>query len=161
MANPISPRKPVDTSKNMGGDMTIFCFIQSATPRRFTTNADQHVRGLNAEAFAQMSLPAPDWIQTDIYKPLRQHQNDNSPGIYFSINLAIYNQATKPDEWADSWFFVNGRVHPYALTWEDEQLDGLESEVGDIIDYTIPTMIIRDLSYQPYMFQCQLSLSHR
>ncbi|RSL86105.1 hypothetical protein CDV31_016453, partial [Fusarium ambrosium] len=44
---------------------------------------------------------------------------------------------------------MNGRVHPYALTWDVEQRDGPESDTGAITKYTIPALIIRDQGYQP------------
>ncbi|KAK4058977.1 hypothetical protein Purlil1_14394 [Purpureocillium lilacinum] len=46
---------------------------------------------------------------------------------------------------------MNGRVHPYALAWEVEQHDGLESDTGDTILYTMPALIVRDQGYQPVL----------
>ncbi|KAM4055577.1 hypothetical protein HRG_008555 [Hirsutella rhossiliensis] len=46
---------------------------------------------------------------------------------------------------------MNGRVHPYALAWEVEQRDGLESGAGGILLYTMPALIIRDQGYQPVL----------
>ncbi|KAM4063260.1 hypothetical protein HRG_010194 [Hirsutella rhossiliensis] len=42
-----------------------------------------------------------------------------------------------------------GRVHPFALTWEIERRDGLESVDDNITEYTVPALIVRDHSYQP------------
>ncbi|KAJ4136672.1 hypothetical protein NW754_002237 [Fusarium falciforme] len=55
---------------------------------------------------------------------------------------------------------MNGRVHPYALTWEVEQRDGLESDTGAITQYTIPALIIRDQGYQPILPRNFASVDH-
>jgi hypothetical protein len=60
-----------------------------------------------------------------------------------------HNQQLDPSDWTEQWFFVTGRLHPYALTWRITQLDGLETEVGTVSEYTIPAFIVRDSSFQP------------
>ncbi|KAK2468946.1 hypothetical protein H9L39_19538 [Fusarium oxysporum f. sp. albedinis] len=57
--------------------------------------------------------------------------------------FSIYNQQVVASEWTEQWFFMNGRVHSYALTWEVEQRDGLESDTGAITQYTIPVLIVK------------------
>lgn len=44
---------------------------------------------------------------------------------------------------------MNGRAHPYALAWEVEHHDGLESDTGGILLYTMPALFVRDQGYQP------------
>ncbi|KAM4064158.1 hypothetical protein HRG_012614 [Hirsutella rhossiliensis] len=46
---------------------------------------------------------------------------------------------------------MNGRVHPYALAWEVEQRDGLESDTGGTVLYTMPALVVRDQGYQPVL----------
>ncbi|KAM4064171.1 hypothetical protein HRG_012620 [Hirsutella rhossiliensis] len=46
---------------------------------------------------------------------------------------------------------MNGRVHPYALAWEIEQRDGLESDTGGTLLYTMPALVVRDQGYQPVL----------
>lgn len=151
MASTATPsRKPVDSNKGLGSDMTMFYFVQPNCPTRCPSNDKQYVKGLNVETIAQVNLPAPAWILLPEYIPLRVHQDDESPGIFFSLNMSIYTQQIVPEDWTERWFFMHGRAHPYALTWEVEQLDGLELDVGDIVDYTIPSLIVRDYGYQPY-----------
>ena len=62
--------------------------------------------------------------------------------------MSIYNQTIVPSEWENMWFFMYGRVHPYALTWEVEPGGGLETTDG-LKDYSIPAIITRDQDYQP------------
>ncbi|KAL9561225.1 hypothetical protein ACKAV7_014580 [Fusarium commune] len=65
--------------------------------------------------------------------------------------FSIYNQQVVASEWTEQWFFMNGRVHPYALTWEVEQRDGLESDTGAIAQYTIPVLIVKVSREMPCM----------
>lgn len=41
-----------------------------------------------------------------------------------------------------------GRVYPFALTWEDDCVEGYCS-VSEIMKYIIPTFMVRPLDYQP------------
>ncbi|KAM4064174.1 hypothetical protein HRG_007178 [Hirsutella rhossiliensis] len=100
---------------------------------------------------ARVFLPPPSWLLTAEYAPLRSDTDDSATSIFFSLNLSIYNQPVVASEWTEEWFFMNGRVHPYALAWEVEQRDGLESGAGGILLYTMPALIIRDQGYQPVL----------
>ncbi|KAM4061648.1 hypothetical protein HRG_013272 [Hirsutella rhossiliensis] len=100
---------------------------------------------------ARVFLPPPSWLLTAEYAPLRSDTDDSATSIFFSLNLSIYNQLVVASEWTEEWFFMNGRVHPYALAWEVEQRDGLESGAGGILLYTMPALIIRDQGYQPVL----------
>ncbi|KAM4061027.1 hypothetical protein HRG_010069 [Hirsutella rhossiliensis] len=46
---------------------------------------------------------------------------------------------------------MHARVHPYALAWEVEQRDGLESDTGRTFLYTMPALVVRDQGYQPVL----------
>lgn len=82
---------------------------------------------------------------------------DTSFGLYYTLPTSgkgvsiFYNQQIDESDWADQWFFMAGRVHPFALTWELETRDGLESDNDSIIQYTIPAFVVRELSFQPYV----------
>ncbi|KAK7583562.1 hypothetical protein V3481_012850 [Fusarium oxysporum f. sp. vasinfectum] len=93
--------------------------------------------------------PASSWLLAAEYAPLRSDVDDSSTSIFFSLNLSIYNQPIVASEWIEEWFFMNGRVHPYALAWEVEQHNGLESDADCILLYTMPALIVRDQGYQP------------
>ncbi|KAH7147006.1 hypothetical protein B0J13DRAFT_421164, partial [Dactylonectria estremocensis] len=69
----------------------------------------------------------------------------------FSLNLSIYNQQMVPEDWLDQSFFMAGRVPPFALTWEVERQDGLESVDNGLLAYTIPALVVRDQGYQPIL----------
>ncbi|KAH8665656.1 hypothetical protein BGZ61DRAFT_431089 [Ilyonectria robusta] len=125
---PSNPRKPLETQTNAGSDMSMMLFVQPDCPSRFAYQNQYHIKGLNAEALARVFLPAPSWILTPEYAQLRSDPYNPSSCIFFSLNLSIYNQPVIASEWSEQWFFMNGRVHPYALTWEVEQRDGLESD---------------------------------
>lgn len=105
--------------------------------------------GLNAETLARIFLPPPSWLLTAKYASLRADTGDSPTSIFFSLNLSIYSQSIVSCEWTEEWFFMNGRVHPYALAWEVEQHDGLESDTGDTLLYTMPALVVRDQGYQP------------
>ncbi|KAM4055599.1 hypothetical protein HRG_008536 [Hirsutella rhossiliensis] len=126
-------------------------FVQPDCPSRFAHQDEHRIRGLNAETMAHVFLPPPSWLLTAEYAPLRSDTDDSATSIFFSLNLSIYNQPVVASEWTEEWFFMNGRVHPYALAWEVEQRDGLESGAGGILLYTMPALIIRDQGYQPVL----------
>ncbi|RSL78739.1 hypothetical protein CDV31_017253, partial [Fusarium ambrosium] len=145
-------RKPLASQRSAGGDMSIMFFIQPGCPSRFASSDQHRVRGLNAETIARVILPAPPWLTAPDYSPLRTDPADPSPSIFFSLNLSIYNQQIVPEDWFDQWFFMAGRVHPFALTWEVERQGGLEESVDcGLLAYTIPALIVRDQGYQPIL----------
>ncbi|KAH7137722.1 hypothetical protein EDB81DRAFT_655939, partial [Dactylonectria macrodidyma] len=145
-------RKPLASQRSAGGDMSIMFFVQPGCPSRFASSDQHRVKGLNAETIARVILPAPPWLTAPDYSPLRTDPADPSPSIFFSLNLSIYNQQIVPEDWLDQWFFMAGRVHPFALTWEVERQDGLEESVDSgLLAYTIPALIVRDQGYQPIL----------
>jgi hypothetical protein len=136
----VHPRRPLDNQKNIGGDMSMMFFARSRFSRKFTSPEQHHIKGLNVEAVTGILFPPPTWISIPEYSGLLAYpEDDNSNCAYFSLNLSMYNQTLDPSELTDTWFFMYGRVHPYALTWE----------VGPNNYYTIPALIIRDQGYQP------------
>jgi hypothetical protein len=158
------PPKPMESQRNIGSDMTMFFFVQPHAPSIVRSPVDQRIKGLNAETIGKVLLPPPPWLLDERYAPLQSAENqDPGPtGIFFSLNLSIYGQQINPSDWSDSWFWMHGRAHPYALTWQIEQVDGLESEVGALMDYTIPAIQIRDLGYQPcvaYLLSLKMPLT--
>ncbi|OAQ59513.1 hypothetical protein VFPBJ_11602 [Purpureocillium lilacinum] len=121
-----SDRRPLDSQKYVGGDMSMMAFVQpAAAPNRFAYPDDHH------------------------YAPILGDAEPLSPSIFFSLNISLYNQQIDASEWANHWFFMTGRVHPYALTWELERRDGLESDGDNISQYTVPTFVVRDHGFQP------------
>ncbi|KAJ3453328.1 hypothetical protein MRS44_017575 [Fusarium solani] len=143
-------RKPLDTQRDTGRDMSMMFFAQPDCPSRFAHQNQPRIKGLNAETLASIFLPPPSWLLAAEYAPLRSDVDDSSTSIFFSLNLSIYNQPIVASEWIEEWFFMNGRVHPYALAWEVEQHDGLESDAGRTLLYTMPALIVRDQGYQPF-----------
>ncbi|KJZ69057.1 hypothetical protein HIM_11553 [Hirsutella minnesotensis 3608] len=145
-------RRPLGTSRGAGGDMSMMFFAQPDCPARFAHQDEHRVRGLNAEAIARVLLPAPSWLLAAEYAPLRAENDDaDVSSLFFSLNLSIYGQPLVDSDWSEQWFFMPGRVHPYALAWEVERRDGLEADVGDTLLYTMPALIVRDYGYQPVL----------
>ncbi|KAM4056435.1 hypothetical protein HRG_003335 [Hirsutella rhossiliensis] len=144
-----SPRQPLDSQKNAGADMSMMAFVQPGCPSRFAYQNEHRIKGLNAETLARVFLPTPLWLSTPEYAAIRSDTDSPSTCIFFSLNISIYNQQIIPSEWTEQWFFMVGRVHPFALTWEIERRDGLESDDDNITEYTVPALIVRDHSYQP------------
>ncbi|KAI5859396.1 hypothetical protein GGS23DRAFT_607593 [Durotheca rogersii] len=130
-----APRRPLDSQRNSGGDMSIWFFAQAGLPKRFSSAELQHIRGLNVKSIAKVPFPLPSWITVLEYECLRldPHQ-DLSPSVFFSLNMSTYDHALDPSDWDDVWYVMYGRVHP-----------------GDscLQEYTIPALIIRDRGYQP------------
>ncbi|XP_044718762.1 uncharacterized protein HRG_07327 [Hirsutella rhossiliensis] len=124
-------------------------FVQPGCPARFAYQNEHRVKGLNAETLARVFLPTPSWLSTPEYAAIRSDTGNPSTCIFFSLNISIYNQQIISSEWTEQWFFMVGRVHPFALTWEIERRDGLESDDDNITEYTVPALIVRDHSYQP------------
>jgi hypothetical protein len=129
--------------------MSMMFFVQPGCPVRFAYQDEHRVKGLNAEAMARVLLPPPAWLLATEYAPLRSDPDDSPTSVFFSLNLSIYGQPIDASEWTEEWFFMHGRVHPYALAWEVEQRDGLESDTGSTLLYTMPAIIVRDQGYQP------------
>ncbi|OAQ62547.1 hypothetical protein VFPBJ_11408 [Purpureocillium lilacinum] len=143
-------RKPLESQKYVGGDMSMMAFVQpAAAPNRFAYPDEHHVKGLNAETLAKIQLPRPQWLSTPEYEPIVGDSEPFPPPIFFSLNISLYNQQIDASDWANQLFFMVGRVHPYALTWEIEQRDGLESDDDKIAEYTVPAFVVRDHSFQP------------
>ncbi|KAH6874196.1 hypothetical protein B0T10DRAFT_415665 [Thelonectria olida] len=145
--------KPLDSQRSAGGDMSIMFFVQPGRPSRFTSSDQHRVKGLNAETIARVVLPTPSWLTAPDYSPLRTDPSDHLPFVFFSLNLSLYSQQLVPEDWSNQWFYMTGRVHPFALTWELEHQDGLEDESADddVVVYTIPALIVRDQGYQPIL----------
>jgi hypothetical protein len=128
--------------------MSMMFFVHSREPKRFARPDQHHIKGLNTECIARVALPPPSWIAGPEYAFLRSDpEDDSSYCAFFSLNMALYSQSIPP-EWEQTWFFMYGRVHPYALTWEMEQDEGRDAGEAPQ-DYCIPAIIIRDQSYQP------------
>ncbi|XP_044714571.1 uncharacterized protein HRG_11857 [Hirsutella rhossiliensis] len=128
-------RKPLGSSKGAGSDMSMMFFAQPDCP----------------EAIARVLLPVPSWLLEADYAPLRAEGDDLGPSLFFSLNLSIYGQPIVDTDWSEQWFFMSGRVHPYALAWEVERRDGLEAGPDDTVLYTVPALIVRDQGYQPVL----------
>ncbi|KAM4067860.1 hypothetical protein HRG_009784 [Hirsutella rhossiliensis] len=126
-------------------------FAQPDCPARFAHHDEHRIRGLNAEAIARVLLPVPSWLLEADYAPLRAEGDDLGPSLFFSLNLSIYGQPIVDTDWSEQWFFMSGRVHPYALAWEVERRDGLEAGPDDTVLYTVPALIVRDQGYQPVL----------
>ncbi len=149
-ALPFSPvRKPLDSQRNVGSDMSMMALVQTGCPARFASSDQHRIKGLNAETVARICLPSPTWLANQEYEILQSANVGLQGQIYVSLNMAIYSQQLCAADWTDQWFFMSGRLHPYALTWRTVQQDGLETEIGTVSDYTIPVFVVRDLSFQP------------
>ncbi|XP_044723731.1 uncharacterized protein HRG_01627 [Hirsutella rhossiliensis] len=108
-------------------------FVQPGCPARFAYQNEHRVKELNAETLARVFLPTPSWLSTPEYAAIRSDTGNPSTCIFFSLNISIYNQQIISSEWTEQWFFMVGRVHPFALTWKS----------SDVMAW------IRDHSYQP------------
>ncbi|XP_044717891.1 uncharacterized protein HRG_08533 [Hirsutella rhossiliensis] len=145
-------RRPLAGNKGAGGDMTMMFFAQPDCPVRFAHQDEHRVKGLNAEAIARVLLPIPSWLRALEYDPLRARGDDAEvSSLFFSLNLSIYGVPVVDSDWTEQWFFMSGRVHPYALAWEIERRDGLEAAPGDTLLYTMPALVVRDQGYQPVL----------
>jgi hypothetical protein len=133
----------------MAGDMSMMFPVRPQLPKRFASPKQQQIKGLNFETIAAVYFPPPPWMNSSEYAALQpQTDAETANWGYFSLNFSLYNQAFTPSDWEDEWFFMHGRVHPYALTWEIEP--GNDPDAGhDAQDYTIPALIVRDQGYQP------------
>ncbi|GJN70083.1 hypothetical protein PLICBS_010177 [Purpureocillium lilacinum] len=149
-------RKPLESQKYVGGDMSMMAFVRpAAIPSRFAYPDEHLVKGLNAETLAKVDLPSPQWLSTPEYASILGDSDSLSPSIFFSLNISLYNQQIDASDWANQLFFMTGRVHPYALTWELEQRDGFDSDDDNIAEYTVPAFVVRDHSFQPWVPFCR------
>jgi hypothetical protein len=153
-----SPRRPLDTQRGLGGDMSMMFFVRTQVPKGFSSADKQQIKNLNFETFAAIPFPTPPWMKEHQYAALHPNR-DHGSSIWgqFSLNFSAYSQPIIPEDWEDQWFFMYGRVHPYALTWELQPEDGFDG-IDEPQDYTIPALIVRDLGYQP-LVSLSLSLS--
>lgn len=145
-------RGPSDTSKAAGGDMSIFFIARVPPLNRFASPEEQQFKGLNFETIATVGFPPPPWLYNPEYTTLQPKEDDENIGLApFSLNLSMYDQAViDPSNWNDQCFFLYGTVHPYALTWEIGP--NSDSDAPDEAqNYTIPSLIVRDQCYQPYV----------
>ena len=142
-------RKPLDAQRGLGGDMSMMFFVRTQLPQRFASPLKHQIKGLNVETIAGVYFPTPHWMSAPEYANLLPDQDDDSSTWkLFSLNLSIYNQPISPDDWSDKWFFMYGRVQPYALTWE-LLLDDDSDNANLSQEYAIPALMIRDHCYQP------------
>jgi hypothetical protein len=141
-------RAPLDNQKTLGGDMSICLITRLPLPTRFASPEQQQFKGLNFETIVSIHFPPPAWLNNTEYTVLRLEQDDdNANSALFSLNLSVYDQLIKPHDWDDMHFFLYGLVHPYALTWE--VADNSAGSGADTQQYTIPSLVVRDLCYQP------------
>jgi hypothetical protein len=139
-------RKPIESQKGIGGDMSMTFFVQCQIPTKFAYPEHHQIRGLNAETIATIAFPLPSWLTELEYSSLRS-DSENDRGA-FSLNIPMYNQIINESEWDEMWFLMSGIVHPYALTWQVDLPDS--SDTGNKTqDYTIPALIVRDQNFQP------------
>ncbi|KAH7302898.1 hypothetical protein B0I35DRAFT_455424 [Stachybotrys elegans] len=152
-------REPLISQKTVGSDMTISCLIKPHCPKTFPSSSQHHIKGLNTETIAIIELPTPTWLAAPEYAFLRADPDDpDSPSTsaFFSLNVSIYNQQIIEENWSGQWFYMTGRVHPFALTWEIQEAgkhqDSAENSAQDtLVDYTIAALIVRDFNYQPIL----------
>jgi hypothetical protein len=130
--------------------MSMMFFVHPRLPRKFSSADQQLIKGLNIETIAYVNFPTPSWLSDFDYRALIEEESDGefSKGAFFSLNVSVYDRPLVTSDWEDLLFFFNGRVHPYALTWEVTSADDTGSSDGTQ-DYTIPALIVRDHGYYP------------
>ncbi|KAH6953662.1 hypothetical protein BKA56DRAFT_604493 [Ilyonectria sp. MPI-CAGE-AT-0026] len=144
-------RRPLEYQRNVGSDMSLMFFVTPDLPLKFAQR-DQHlIRGLDAETIARVMFPKPAWLTGMLeYRSLlriAEGDDDLFSQAFFSLNICLYNKPIIASEWQERHFFMQGRVHPYALTWEVEP--GVHrGPVEGPLEYCIPALIVRDLGYQ-------------
>lgn len=139
-------RTPFKSQKNVGGDLSMFFFARSGTPTTYgASDPLQMIKNLNVETVANVPFPPPTWITNPLYDVLLAPDSDSAR---FSLNMAVYTQTLIPSDWHDKWFYMYGRVHPYALTWEIEPNSNF-NPTGDLKNYIVPILMIRDEYHQP------------
>lgn len=154
-------RGPLDGLKPAGGDMSIFFIARVPPLTRFGSPEEQQIKGLNFETIASVNFPTPAWLHDPAYAALQPKDDDENIGSApFSLNLSMYDQAVSdPSDWNDQCFFLYGTVHPYALTWEIGPSN--DSDAADEPqNYTIPSLIVRDQCYQPYIHRLSFVILH-
>ncbi|KAM4054369.1 hypothetical protein HRG_005245 [Hirsutella rhossiliensis] len=62
-------RKPLDSQRGAGGEMSMVFFVQPDCPVRFAHQDEHRIKGLNAEAMARVLLPPPAWLLAMGYAP--------------------------------------------------------------------------------------------
>jgi hypothetical protein len=140
------------TQKNMAGNMSIFLITRLPRLNRFASPEQQQIKGLNFETIATVYFPPPTWLYNSEYTSLQPlADSEDTISASFSVNISIYDLLSNPSnshDWDDSYFFLYSLVHPYALTWEIAPVYSSDKN-SDVQNYTIPSIIIRDLCYQP------------
>jgi len=155
-------RQPLQNQKNTGGDMSMVFFTRPRYPRVFTQNdQSQLIKSLNVEMISGIPFPTPEWLSNSSeYSALQANNGGGSNWAYISVNLPMYPATIDPSEWNDMWFSMCGRIHPYALNWECEEIENYDPN-EEQVNYTIPTVLVRDQSYQPlvhHSFVCYTKL---
>lgn len=141
--------------------MSIFFIARVPPLTRFGSTEEQQIKGLNFETIASVNFPTPAWLHDAEYVALQPKEDDDNIGSApFSLNLSMYDQAVSdPSNWNNQCFFLYGTVHPYALTWEIAPTN--DSEAADEPqNYTIPSLIVRDQCYQPYIHRPGFMILH-
>ncbi|KAH7109147.1 hypothetical protein EDB81DRAFT_834611 [Dactylonectria macrodidyma] len=120
--------------------MSMMVFIQPDCPCRFASSGPASHQGTQRRGIGEglPTCPVLDFDSRVCATSVRPRQPLSY--IFFSLNLSIYNQQVVASEWTEQWFFMNGHIHPYVLTCEIEQRDGLESDTGAITQYIIPAL---------------------
>jgi hypothetical protein len=141
--------------------MSIFLIARVPPLTKFRTPEEQQIKGLNFETIATISFPPPSWLYNPKYATLQPKEHDENVGLApFSLNLSIYDQTPELSDWNDLCFFLYGLVYLYALTWGISPENDSDT-VGEIQNYTIPTLIVRDHCYQPYIHHSNFITLHR
>jgi hypothetical protein len=141
--------------------MSIFFITRVPPLTRFGSPEEQQIKGLNFETIASVNFPTPAWLHDPEYAALQPKEDDENIGSApFSLNLSMYDQAVSdPSNWNDQCFFLYGIVHPYALTWEIGPNNDLDA-TDEPQNYTIPSLIVRDQCYQPYIHRPSFMILH-
>ncbi|KAL6412919.1 hypothetical protein AUP68_02413 [Ilyonectria robusta] len=75
----------------------------------------------------------------------------------FSLNISLYNKLIIATiERQEMHFFMQSRVHSYALIWKVEP-SACRGPVEGSLEYCIPALIVPDLSYQASIYVCSAS----
>lgn len=154
-------RRPYEYQRNLGSDMTLMFFVttDSDMPAKCPLRDRQLIRGLDGEATARVMFPKPPWLTEDqryrsLLRIAEADDDDFSQG-FFSLNMSLFNKEIVASEWQGRYFIMQGRVHPYILTWDLDE--GLYREpVEEPIEYRAPALIVRDLGFQASVRACSL-----
>ncbi|XP_044714541.1 uncharacterized protein HRG_11895 [Hirsutella rhossiliensis] len=151
-SSPLPPphlRKPLDSQKGAGGDMSMMFFVQPDCPRDFPIRTS-----IALEVSTPRPLPASFATSFMVahrgicaapigYRRLADIHLLQSQSLFTTSLLS-------PPNGLRNGFYERPRP-PYALAWEVKQRDGLESETGDTLIYTMPALVVRDQGYQPIL----------